>query len=168
MIFNVFLSWIWVIAYLVAAYTASNYKWGFFVFGTLAWVLLSASSFFHGHRGASRTGVTGHHAILGGFVHFLWFLYVLGWGLSDGGNRIGVVGSFIWFGILDILLIPVLAFAFLFLSRRWDYGAMNLHFTQYGRVKQGADLPEKAPATGGRAGGPVAGGDTAAPAQQTV
>ena len=61
----------------------------------------------------------------------------------------------IYFGILDVLLLPVLAFAFLFFSKRWDYGLMNLHFTQYGRVPRTTDtFPGKST---GVAGGPGVG-----------
>jgi len=48
-------------------------------------------------------------------------------------------------------MIPLLAFATIVLSRKWDYGKLNLHFTQYGRVHQGGSFPEKqavAPASG--------------------
>lgn len=57
---------------------------------------------------------------------------------------ISVPESFIWYGILDVLLLPVIGFAILFLSRKWDYGHLNLHFTQYGRVagRKGV-FPEK-------------------------
>lgn len=145
-VYNVFLTWIWIISYLVGAYTSTNYKWGFFVFGTMAWLLLAAITLLEGRRAASRLGVGRDHILLAGWTNLLWFMYVLGWGLTDGGNRIGVVGASIWFGILDLLLVPGLAIGIVFLSRRWDYNALNLHFTQYGRVRRGADLPEKAAA----------------------
>lgn len=168
-VFNVALTWIWIISFLVAAFTHTNYKWGFFVLGLLAFLYLVVNAFvLDGRRTASRFGATGrHHTMLGGYVAFLWLMYVICWALSDGGNVLGVTGAFIWYGILDLLLIPVLAFAFIFLSRRWDYGAMNLHFTQYGRVARGNDFPEKGVGAGhGHGAGtggvaPTAGGTTA-------
>ncbi len=48
-------------------------------------------------------------------------------------------------------MIPLLAYATIGLARKWDYGRMNLHFTQYGRVQQAGTFPEKqstAPAAG--------------------
>lgn len=133
-VYNVFLSWIWVVAYLVGAYTASNYKWGFFAFGTLSMLALVFSMVAGGSRSASRSGLGRDYMGLSAYVALLWVIYALGWAVSDGGNRIGLVGSWIWFGILDLLLVPVLAFIFILLSRRWDYGRLNIHFTQYGRV----------------------------------
>jgi len=77
------------------------------------------------------------HFILGGWLVFLWFLYPIAWGLDDGGNEIKVTSGFIFFGILDVLMVPVLAFGFLVLARNWDFRALNIYFTQYGRVAPG-------------------------------
>ncbi|KIH91581.1 hypothetical protein SPBR_01941 [Sporothrix brasiliensis 5110] len=161
-VYQIFLSWIWVVAYLVGAFTTSNYKWGFYAFGTFAWILLAVSQWLlDGRRSAVRVGVARDFNMLSGWLNLLWLLYPLAYGLSDGGNRIGVTPSFIWYGILDALLLPVLAFATLVLSRNWDYSGLNIAFTQYGRVPvAGGHFPEKeqaaaaAPATATPAGGP--------------
>ena len=160
-VYNIFLSWIWVISYLCGAYTQSNYKWGFFAFGTIAMIALTSSVHAGGYRGASRVGVSRDHGVLAGWISLMWLLYVIGWGVSDGGNHIGVVGSWVWFGILDVLLLPVTGFIFLVLSRKWDYGRLNLNFTQYGRTNvDHGHFPEKErPVAAG--GAPVA--TTAAP-----
>ncbi|KAI1127302.1 heat shock protein 30 [Nemania abortiva] len=141
-IYNVFLSWTWVIAYLITAFTTSTYKWGFYAFGTVSWLLLAFSTFSAGSS-AKRLGVASDHTLLSGWVNLLWLLYPIAFGLTDGGNRIGVTPGFIFFGILDVLLIPVLSFAFIFLARRWDYGQLNLAFTRYGRVHDAGQFPEK-------------------------
>lgn len=180
--YQITLSWVWVISYLVAAFTRTNYKWGFFAFGTFAWILLALSTLRDGFSGARRVGIGRDISLLSGWVNFLWLLYPIAWGVSDGGNRIGVTRSFIFFGILDILLLPVIAFAVLPMSRRWDYGRLNLAFTQYGRVNapQGT-FPEKSHHTssaagagtgvgtgaGMGAGAPGTGVTTAAPATTT-
>jgi hypothetical protein len=55
-------------------------------------------------------------------------------------------------------MVPVLAVAFLFFARKWDYGRMNIAFTQYGRVRASeGTFPEKNTAVPGPAGGPVTG-----------
>lgn len=55
-------------------------------------------------------------------------------------------------------MVPVLAVAFIFLARKWDYGRMNIAFTQYGRVRASeGTYPEKSTAAPGLTGGPVAG-----------
>jgi len=148
-VYNVFLSWVWVIAYLVAAFTPSNYKWGFFAIGTLAWLILAFGTFTDGRKSANRSGVDRDFLMLAAWANLLWLNYVIAWVISDGVNRIGITQMFIYFGILDILFIPVMAIVTLVLSRRWDYGRLNLHFTQYGRVHHDPGLyPEKHRGTG--------------------
>ncbi|KIL85577.1 hypothetical protein FAVG1_11071 [Fusarium avenaceum] len=143
-LFNIFLAWIWIISYLCSAYTTTSYKWGFYAFGTFAWLMLAYQTLHPGRTSAARLGLSRDYLMLAGWLNLLWFLYPIAFGLSDGGNKIGVTQSLVFFGVLDVLMIPGLAFAFMFLSKRWDYGALNLHFTQYGRVNSGnAVYPEK-------------------------
>ena len=68
--------------------------------------------------------------ILAGWVNLLWLLYPIAFGLSDGSNTIGITGGFIFFGVLDVLLVPVLSFASLILGRKWDYKHLNLAFSE--------------------------------------
>lgn len=142
-VYNIFLSWIWVISYLVSAYTVSNYKWGFYAFGTIAWLMLAFNTLGHGGTSAKRVGLSRDHYLLSGWVNLLWLLYPIAFGLSDGGNTIGVTPSAIFFGVLDVLLLPVTSFVILGLSRKWDYGRLNLAFTRYGRVHDAGSFPEK-------------------------
>ncbi|GAP90084.2 putative heat shock protein 30 [Rosellinia necatrix] len=141
-LYHVFLSWIWVVSYLVSAFTRSNYKWGFYAFGTVAWLLLAAGTLGAGPS-AKRLGVSRDHTLLSGWVNLLWLLYPIAFAVTDGANTIGVTPGFIFFGVLDVLLVPALSFAFLFLARRWDYGRLNLAFTRYGRVHDAGQFPEK-------------------------
>jgi bacteriorhodopsin len=154
--YNVTLSWIWIVSYLCSAYTYTNYKWGFYAFGTFAWLLLAINTLWEGHRSATRVGVARDHVTLAGWVNLLWLLYPIAFGLSDGGNRIGETSSTVFFGVLDVLLVPFLSYAFLILARRWDYNRLNLAFTQYGRVRtdHGA-YPEKSTAAPATTGGVV-------------
>jgi bacteriorhodopsin len=154
--YQVFLSWTWIISYLVGAYTTTNYKWGFFAFGTIAYALLAVGTLADGTAASRRVGAaTRDYSMLAGWVNLLWVLYPIAYGLTDGGNRIGVTSGFVFFGVLDVLMIPLLAFATLALSRKWDYGRLNIAFTQYGRVNAPAGtFPEKE-ATAAPRGGPV-------------
>jgi bacteriorhodopsin len=120
-VFNIGLSWIWVASWLSGALVTTTYKWGFFVFGTFAYFLLAGSLLIFGSVTAKRVGIIRHYFALGGWLVFLWLLYPIAWGLDDGGNEIRVTSGFIFFGILDILLVPVLAFGFLALSLKWDF-----------------------------------------------
>lgn len=79
---------------------------------------------------------------------------------------IGVTEGFIFFGILDVCTVPVLAVAVLVLSLRFDLRALNLYFTQYGRVPQG-EFQEKVvlEKEGEAAPAVTAGGGVVAPEQ---
>jgi bacteriorhodopsin len=152
-VYNVALSWAWVATWLSGALVATHYKWGFFAFGTFAYILLAASLLHRGGLAARRVGVSSHHWIITGWLVFIWLLYSIAYGVDDGGNKIGVTQGWIFFGILDVLTVPLLSFFILALSRRWDYRSLNLYFTQYGRVAQAGEFPERektagAPATG--------------------
>ncbi|OAA67844.1 heat shock protein 30 [Niveomyces insectorum RCEF 264] len=148
-VYHIFLSWFWVVNYLLSAFTATNYKWGFFALGTVGYLLLAwgtlGSVALSSVRRFGVAGVTRDYLLLAGWTNLLWLLYPIAFGVGDGGNKIGVTESFIFYGILDVLLLPVVAFATLLLARRWDYNQLNLVFTQYGRVPvaNGA-FPEKA------------------------
>jgi len=143
-VYNVALMWTWIATWLAGALVATTYKWGFFVFGFFAYLLLSVSLLYTGLVGARRVNISRHYLAITGYLEFLWLLYAIAYGLDDGGNKITVTHGFVFFGILDIFTVPILSFVFLALSTRWDYGVMNLHFTQYGRVAQGAPMMEKA------------------------
>lgn len=135
-----------VISYLVSAFTTSNYKWGFFAFGTISWAVLAYNTLVHGSSTSKRIGVARDYAVLAGWTNLLWLLYPIAFGLSDGGNTIGETPTAIFFGVLDVLLTPMLAFGFLVLARKWDYSRLNLEFTRYGRVHNAGDFPEKSTA----------------------
>lgn len=68
--------------------------------------------------------------------------YPIAFGVDDGGNKITVTQGFVFWGILDLFTVPILELGLLALARRWDFRAMNLYFTQNGRVAQGADMIE--------------------------
>ncbi|KKY18203.1 putative opsin related protein [Phaeomoniella chlamydospora] len=130
-VLNIFCAWFWVLSYLAAAYTASDYKWGFFGFGTFAYIILVMSTINESRESAEHLGIGRDYLILAGWVNLLWLLYPVAFGLSDGGNIIGVTESFIFFGVLDALLLPVVSVGFLILSRKWDFEKLQLDFSEY-------------------------------------
>ncbi|KAJ5166964.1 uncharacterized protein N7482_005745 [Penicillium canariense] len=126
---NIAIALYWVVSYLVAAYTTSDYRWGFFAFGTFAWLILAMSTLNESREAAALLGVDRDYIILAGWLNILWVLYPVGFGLTDGGNRISVTGGFIFFGVLDVLMVPVLSFAVLFFARNWDYRKLSIAFS---------------------------------------
>jgi len=144
-LYAVGLSWIWVVSWLCGALITTSYKWGFFAFGTFAYLVLAFHLFHWGLASARRIGSSRHYTMTTGLLLFVWLLYPIAWGLDEGGNKISVTSGFIFYGILDLITVPVLGFTFLVLGRGWDYGALGLQFTQYGRLgrKEEGVFPEK-------------------------
>lgn len=126
---NISIAWFWVVGYLAAAYTPTAYKWGFFAFGTFAWVILAASTLNESYEAAAPLGIGRDYRVLSGAVNVLWLLYPVAFGLGDGGHRIGVTGGSVFVGVLDVLMGPGISFAFLFLARKWDYGRLGIDFS---------------------------------------
>jgi bacteriorhodopsin len=142
-LYNISLSWIFVISYLCSALITTNYKWAFFVFGTFAYFLLSASLLITGLTTAKRLNISKPYLVLSSYLIFFWMLYPIAFGVDDGGNVISVTSGFVFFGILDLFTVPFLAVLILVMAKKWDYRTLNLYFTQYGRVAQGGEFPEK-------------------------
>jgi len=140
-IYNIALSWVWVVSYLSAALVATHYKWGFFAFGTVSYFLLSVSLLHTGITSSKRlpAPISTHYLLITGWLVFIWMIYPIAFGVDDGGNKIGVAEGFIFVGILDCLTVPVLCVAVLVGAMKWDYRGMNLYFTQYGRVPPPAE-----------------------------
>ncbi|KGO48706.1 Rhodopsin, archaeal/bacterial/fungal [Penicillium expansum] len=142
---NIAIAWYWVISYLVSAYTTTGYKWGFFAFGTFGWVILAMSTINESREAVALLGVERDYLVLAVWLNLLWVLYPIAFGLTDGGNVIGVTGSFIFFGVLDVLMVPVLSFAVLFFARNWDYRKLNIAFSDSRPSRESVDVCKEAP-----------------------
>ncbi|KAM0425761.1 hypothetical protein ACHAPT_009011 [Fusarium lateritium] len=127
---NMAITWLWILPYLAAALTSTAYKWGFFAFGTLSYLILAASTLNESYKEAARRGIGRDYLILAGWANFLWFLYPIAFGLSDGSHRVsGMVGYGI-FGALDVLLLPVFTLALLYYAKGWDWNNLDLAFSE--------------------------------------
>jgi bacteriorhodopsin len=146
-VFEVALACIWQAAFLCGVLTAASlYKWGFFAFGCLAGSLLLLTVGFDGGAAVKRLGdptVRRDFGIFYGCLQLTWSCFMTAVGVTDTGNAVGVTGAFVWFGILDLVMGPLFAFFFLYRSRSWDYGRLNMAFTQHGRVQQAGPVPAK-------------------------
>lgn len=69
------LSWVWVLSYLFSAYTTSTYRWGFYAFGTAAYLLLAYSTLFEGRQSLATRDfgpARNHHTLLSAWTNLLW------------------------------------------------------------------------------------------------
>ena len=60
------------------------------------------------------------------YLSFMLITYPICWACAEGGNVITVTSEMIWYGILDILTIPVFLFCFLWNLRGADYSSFAL------------------------------------------
>ena len=61
-----------------------------------------------------------------GILVFLWFLYPIAWGLSDGGSVIHPDSEMIFYGILDVLAKPVFILYHLWSLSKLDLTVLQL------------------------------------------
>ncbi|KAI1772851.1 hypothetical protein F4818DRAFT_443732 [Hypoxylon cercidicola] len=92
---------------------------------------------------AGRLGISGDYMVLAGWANLLWLLYPIAFGLSDGSSTIGVTGGSIFFGVLDILLVPVVSFGFVVLGRKWDWARLHLAVSESRFDPHAPTLPGK-------------------------
>jgi bacteriorhodopsin len=100
LITTLFMGEVWVICFLIGSLVTSDYKWAFFVFGVCAEIYVLASIFVSGRASAGRVGndIGAHVMRGGGSFAFLWSLYPIAWGVSEGGNVINSTGEMIFYG----------------------------------------------------------------------
>lgn len=133
-IFTVAWVWLFTVMHLVGALTRTSYKWGYFAFGVLAYLMIAYQLMVVARPWASRFDTKKWWFPLSAYLLFLWLLYPVAWGFSEGGNRISMNREQIFYGILDILSKGVFALALVFVARTLDFKRLGLWMHDYGRV----------------------------------
>jgi len=112
---------------LVGALVKSTYKWGYFTFGSVAFLFVAWTIVFEGRSHARVLGadILKAYTIIGVWTVFIWFLYPISWGLSEGGNVIAPDSEAIFYGILDLMSKPVFGALLL-------WGHRNIDFSRFG------------------------------------
>ncbi|TPX09700.1 uncharacterized protein E0L32_009039 [Thyridium curvatum] len=97
---------------LIGALTQTSYKWGYWTFGTVALFFVAYQIVIVGLRHANVLGGAPKRTFLmcGVWTLFLWFLYPIAWGLSEGGNVIHPDSEAVFYGVLDLMAKPVFGF----------------------------------------------------------
>ncbi|QLL32164.1 hypothetical protein HG536_0C03330 [Torulaspora globosa] len=107
--FNIGLTETWVVSLLIAAVVKSTYKWGYYTFAIAAGIICSISVMTTTRNLVKNIGsdVFQLFTYFYGVIMFLWGIYPICFGLSEGGNVIQPNSEAIFYGILDILLLGV-------------------------------------------------------------
>ena len=135
-LFVILIDEIMVVTGLVGALVKSAYKFGYFAFGTAAFLFVAYAVVFDGRRHALALGskVNRVFTITGVWTISLWFLYPIAWGLSEGGNVISSDSEAIFYGILDVLAKPGFAILLLWGHRQIDPAELGLHIREPGDI----------------------------------
>ena len=96
----IFFDLIMVVTGLLAALVPNGYKWGFFVFSCMSfffiWGILIGTARQSAYLISAEAGRAYTRGAL--FLIFIWMLYPIAWGLSDGGNVLKPSGEMIFYG----------------------------------------------------------------------
>lgn len=96
----------------------------FYVFFNLAW---------EGRRHAKHLGndIYRTYTLCGLWTLFIWLLYPIAWGVSEGGNVIAPDSEAVFYGILDFCAKPI--FSILLIAGHWniDPARMGLSIRDY-------------------------------------
>jgi len=146
---------------LVGALTRTSYKWGFYVFGNLAFFYVVYMLVFVARKHANHLGgdISRTFNICGVLTIFLWFLYPIAWGLSEGGNVIHPDSEAVFYGILDLLAKPLFGALLIWGHRNINPADLGLHIHDYDEVsgRTGGNHP-KSEKNGGLTGNGVGNG----------
>ncbi|BGP43734.1 plasma membrane heat shock protein [Rhodotorula kratochvilovae] len=154
---TLFFTLLWVVCFLIAALIPTRYKWTFFTLGTVSLLYVLWNVVHPGSRSARTLGREYHRGYSGHAfaLAFLFLLYPIAWGLSEGGNVVRVASEMFWYGVLDFFTKVVWLFSFLFTVEGLDYGRFGFHSGKYTDT-QHAGNGAYGPGPGGNAHGDMA------------
>jgi len=132
-LYTIFLDEVMIVTGLVGALVASRYKWGYFVFAMVALFGIAWNIVIVGRKHAAVLGsdVSRVFLMCGVLTTFLWFLYPIAWGLSEGGNVIAGDSEAVFYGILDILAKPVFGLMLIMGHKNIDPARLGLAIRDY-------------------------------------
>ncbi|KAA1477525.1 family A G protein-coupled receptor-like protein [Dentipellis sp. KUC8613] len=115
---------VWIVLLLFGAIVHSSYKWGYYTMSvcSIFYVMfqinfLSLRSSLLPNRRSSVGGAS--------FITFFWLMYPLIWAFADGGNVISPTGEAVWYGVVDLLTMPVFVMTHLWGARGVDYDSLG-------------------------------------------
>ncbi|CAL9735316.1 30 kDa heat shock protein [Monosporozyma servazzii] len=128
--FNVFMTEVFVICYLVGTVVHSQYKWGYYTAGTCAAIIACISVMTTTRRIVKRKGgeLFVVFTFFFGVIMFLWGIYPIVWGLCEGGNVLNPDDEAIWYGIMDCLLLGVMPCVFVAIAGYFGLDTLGYKF----------------------------------------
>lgn len=127
------------VTFLIGALVRSSYKWGFYAFACASLVYIWFVLLGPARRSAGVLGFDFKktYTASAAWISFMFLLYPIAWGLCEGGNQISPDSEAAFFGVIDVLLMPLFLPVHLFLVSRLDYTKMQL---QSGKFSEAATI----------------------------
>lgn len=124
---------IMIVTGLVGALITSRYKWAYFIFGCIALFYIVYQLAWESRVQSRAYGKDVERAFLmtGSLTTFLWIMYPIAWGVSEGGNIIAPDSEAVFYGILDFLAKPVFGALLLWAHSGIDPARLGLAFGDY-------------------------------------
>ena len=100
-VYTILINEIMVVTGLIGALVKSSYKWGYYVFGCVAFFFVAYTVVFEGRAHARALGndIAKTYTLCGIWTIGLWFLYPIAWGVSEGGNVIPSDSEAVFYGV---------------------------------------------------------------------
>ncbi|KAK9234595.1 hypothetical protein V1525DRAFT_44138 [Lipomyces kononenkoae] len=124
---------VYVVARLIGALIPSDYKWGYFTFAVAAFILVwynlgyvAMQSIRSLHSATAYDKLATYFGALVGFLGLIYVLYQIAWGLSEGGNVISPTSEGVFYGVLDIIALPLVNSAVVYLTRQVDFAELGV------------------------------------------
>ncbi|KAK9236142.1 hypothetical protein V1525DRAFT_420713 [Lipomyces kononenkoae] len=135
---------VYIVMGLIGALVRSSYKWGFFSFGVAAWLVIMYHFFVPGVASSRRlhADVRPQFLVGAGLISFIWSLYPICWGLSEGGNVISPTSEGVFYGVLDILTMCILAYIIWSVSTL-GMAKLGMRFGDREMLEEGGPAAEK-------------------------
>lgn len=149
-LYTILIDEIMIVVGLAGALVASQYKWGYFVFGMVALFFIGYVLIFEARKSANHLGkdvgktflICGSWTVshrsssllnswLMEFQFMLWCLYPIAWGLCEGGNVISPDSEAVFYGVLDLMAKPVFGSLLLWGHKGIDPARLGLQIHDY-------------------------------------
>ncbi len=132
-LFVILLDLVKVVCFLIGALVRTSYKWGYYAFALAALFGIMYHVLGTGRNHARPLGadVSKAYTTAAGLLMFLWLLYPIAWGLSEGGNVISLDSETVFYGILDILSKVGVTFLLLFAHNKIEPARLGLRIRDY-------------------------------------
>lgn len=132
-LFTILVNEVMIISGLIGALVRSEYKWAYFTFGCVALFYVLWTLGWTARKHALRVGsdVSSVYMRCGVLTMFVWLLYPIAWGLSEGGNVIAPDSEAAFYSVLDVIAKPVFGVLLLHGHRNIDPGRLGLRLRDY-------------------------------------